>query len=111
MFDMIRTRRESEKKEERHDLFSQLLDASEAETEDGLPQITDRELVGMLTLPLYTFYAGLPSLARQYLHISPCRGFLLSFSYPYTYPADRYCSSIGPRGQSKRFILYLRMKP
>lgn len=50
MFDMIRARRESEKKEERYDLFSQLLDASQAETEDGMPQITDRELVGMLTL-------------------------------------------------------------
>ncbi|EIM88971.1 cytochrome P450 [Stereum hirsutum FP-91666 SS1] len=46
MFDMIRARRESEKKEERYDLFSQLLDASQVETEDGMPQITDRELVG-----------------------------------------------------------------
>lgn len=48
MFDMIKKRRESEKKEERYDLFSQLLDASEAETADGMPQITDRELVGMV---------------------------------------------------------------
>lgn len=46
MFDMIRARRESEKKEERYDLFSQLLDASEAETAEGMPQISDRELVG-----------------------------------------------------------------
>lgn len=50
MFDMITARRESEKKEERYDLFSQLLDASHAEMEDGMPQITDRELVGMSNL-------------------------------------------------------------
>ena len=50
MFDMIKKRRESEKKEERYDLFSQLLDASESETMDGMPQISDRELVGMVIL-------------------------------------------------------------
>ncbi|KAJ7917508.1 cytochrome P450 [Mycena leptocephala] len=46
MFDMIKARRESEKKEERYDLFSQLLDASQEETEDGAAQVSDRELVG-----------------------------------------------------------------
>lgn len=58
MFDMIRARRESEKKEERYDLFSQLLDASQAETEDGMPQITDRELVGMLTFLYHALETG-----------------------------------------------------
>ncbi|KAF8142663.1 cytochrome P450 [Mycena galopus ATCC 62051] len=46
MFDMIKARRESEKKEERYDLFSQLLDASQEGTEDGGAQMSDRELVG-----------------------------------------------------------------
>ncbi|KAJ6474842.1 cytochrome P450 [Mycena sanguinolenta] len=46
MFDMIKARRESEKKEERYDLFSQLLDASQEGTEDGGTQMSDRELVG-----------------------------------------------------------------
>lgn len=58
MFDMIRARRESEKKEERYDLFSQLLDASQAETEDGMPQITDRELVGMLIFLYHALETG-----------------------------------------------------
>ncbi|KAJ6462196.1 cytochrome P450 [Mycena sanguinolenta] len=46
MFDMIKARRESDKKEERYDLFSQLLDASQEGTEDGGAQMSDRELVG-----------------------------------------------------------------
>ncbi|KAJ7807793.1 cytochrome P450 [Mycena leptocephala] len=46
MFEMIKARRESEKKEERYDLFSQLLDASQEGTEDGAAQMSDRELVG-----------------------------------------------------------------
>lgn len=41
---MIRTV-ESDK-EERHDLFSRLLNASQAETADAMPPITERELVG-----------------------------------------------------------------
>lgn len=49
MFDMIKARREAEKKEERFDLFSQLLEASQEEGENGMPLITDRELVGAFT--------------------------------------------------------------
>lgn len=45
MSDMIKERRESEKKEERYDLFSSLLDASEAEG-DGELKLTDTELMG-----------------------------------------------------------------
>ncbi|KAJ7340865.1 cytochrome P450 [Mycena albidolilacea] len=46
MFDMIKARKESERKEERYDLFSQLLDASQDGTEDGGAQMSDRELIG-----------------------------------------------------------------
>lgn len=45
MSDMIKQRRESEFKEERYDLFSSLLDASEAEAEGEL-KLTDEELMG-----------------------------------------------------------------
>ncbi|KAJ7273851.1 cytochrome P450 [Mycena rebaudengoi] len=50
MFDIIKARRESEKKEERYDLFSQLLDASQEETEHGGAQMSDRELVGNIVI-------------------------------------------------------------
>lgn len=81
MFDMIRARRESEKKEERYDLFSQLLDASEAETAEGLPQISDRELVGTLlslcldstsSCPENVAAADLGLDSRQHLHFLTC---------------------------------------
>jgi cytochrome P450 len=45
MQDMIRDRRNAEKKEEGDDLFSNLLDASEAET-DTVLKLTDTELMG-----------------------------------------------------------------
>ena len=45
MMEMIRERRNSEKKEERYDLFSSLLDASD-DTSDGEVALTDSELVG-----------------------------------------------------------------
>ncbi|CAL1699322.1 unnamed protein product [Somion occarium] len=45
MMDMINARRSSEKKEERYDLFSSLLDASEGNF-DGESKLTDRELLG-----------------------------------------------------------------
>lgn len=41
---MIHARKTAEKKEERYDLFSSLLDASEEEDDAAL---TDRELLGM----------------------------------------------------------------
>ena len=47
MREMIRTRRESEKKEERYDLFSSLLDANADENADGEPALSDRELIGV----------------------------------------------------------------
>ena len=46
MLEMIRTRRESEKKEERYDLFSSLLDANEDE-EDSAAKLSDDALLGM----------------------------------------------------------------
>lgn len=45
MLEMIRSRRNSEKKEERYDLFSSLLDASE-DTSDGEAKLADEELLG-----------------------------------------------------------------
>lgn len=44
MLEMIDNRRNAEKKEERYDLFSSLLDASEED--DGPAKLTDRELLG-----------------------------------------------------------------
>ena len=44
MLEMIHARKTAEKKEERYDLFSSLLDASEEEDDAAL---TDRELLGM----------------------------------------------------------------
>ena len=45
MREMIQGRRSVEKKEERYDLFSSLLDANEDEA-DGQAKLTDRELLG-----------------------------------------------------------------
>ena len=45
MMEMCEARRASEKKQERHDLFSSLLDASDEEA-DGTAKLTDRELLG-----------------------------------------------------------------
>ncbi|KAJ3520439.1 hypothetical protein NM688_g9161 [Phlebia brevispora] len=45
MHEMIRERRSSEKKEERYDLFSSLLDANEVE-EEGQVKMVDTELIG-----------------------------------------------------------------
>lgn len=46
MREMIQARRQSEKKEERYDLFSSLLDAN-ADDSDGTPALEDKELIGM----------------------------------------------------------------
>ena len=45
MMEMIRARREAEKKEERYDLFSSLLDANEEET-DGQTRLSNSEVMG-----------------------------------------------------------------
>lgn len=45
MMEMIHTRKCSGEKEERYDLFSSLLDASEEES-DSQAKLTDRELLG-----------------------------------------------------------------
>ena len=45
---MIRERRHSEKKEERYDLFSSLLDANSDENCYGEQALSDRELIGNL---------------------------------------------------------------
>ena len=45
MLEMIHERRTAEKREERFDLFSSLLDANEIET-DGQAKLSDGELIG-----------------------------------------------------------------
>ena len=45
MLEMCAARRAVETKEEKHDLFSSLLDASDEETTGGI-KLTDRELLG-----------------------------------------------------------------
>ena len=49
MVEMVDTRRNAETKEERHDLFSGLLDASQGDLGGG-PAITEQELIGMCYL-------------------------------------------------------------
>ena len=46
MLEMIYERRSAEKKEERYDLFSSLLDANEQEPGEGEVKLSDRELIG-----------------------------------------------------------------
>ena len=46
MLEMIHERRSAEKKEERYDLFSSLLDANEQEPGEGEVKLSDRELIG-----------------------------------------------------------------
>lgn len=55
MLEMVHKRKKAEKKEERYDLFSSLLDASEDEA-DGQAKLTDRELLGssILSCSIYS---------------------------------------------------------
>lgn len=52
MHEMVNGRRNAEKKEERYDLFSSLLDASDTDS-DGKMKLTDQELLGK-RFALYT---------------------------------------------------------
>lgn len=45
MIEMIEERRGSEKKEQRYDLFTSLLDANEEES-DGITKLSDSEVMG-----------------------------------------------------------------
>jgi cytochrome P450 len=56
MQEMINTRKASEKKEERHDLFTLLLDANmeEDETGESPAKLTDSELIGMCDCCYYS---------------------------------------------------------
>lgn len=46
MFEMIESRRSAEKKEERSDLFSSLMDAADEDSLGSPNKLTDREIVG-----------------------------------------------------------------
>lgn len=50
MQEMIDERRKAEKKVERHDLFSSLLDANMSELQSGQVLLSDEELTGKLVL-------------------------------------------------------------
>ena len=73
MMEMIRERRNSEKKEERYDLFSSLLDASD-DTSDGEVALADSELVGssnhLQQLTNGTYWVS--HHIRQHFHFSCC---------------------------------------
>ena len=72
MLEMIHKRRNAEKKEERYDLFSSLLDASEDET-DGQTKLTDRELLGSHLLLFYNVYMSQTEINnRQYFYLPAC---------------------------------------
>jgi hypothetical protein len=51
MVEMVNVRRNADVKEERHDLFSGLLDAAQGDL-DGGPAITEQELIGKVTISL-----------------------------------------------------------
>ena len=57
MFEMIESRRKAEKKEERSDLFSSLMDAADEDAMGSVNKITDRELVGNIFIFLYVLYS------------------------------------------------------
>ena len=71
---MIDERKTREKKDERHDLFSLLLDASEAET-DGKQKLIDSDIIGLfiykyltsLTHPQQAIYSSSYSLDMRYV--------------------------------------------
>lgn len=67
MREMINSRRSSEKKDERHDLLSSLLDASEDGT-DGQSKITDEELLGKFS-PLNSLRTIDAFHGREHIHL------------------------------------------
>lgn len=79
MMEMVNNRRNAEKKEERYDLFSSLLDASEDDL-DGQTKLTDRELLGKAHQ--YSRSSTLTNgLYRKYLHFLTCRCVLCLKAY------------------------------
>ena len=72
MRDMIKERRDAEKKEERDDLFSSLLDASEAEADAQL-KLSDTELVGQCQNYYFCIInCMLKPIYRKHLHLPHC---------------------------------------
>lgn len=72
MLEMIQIRRVAEKRVERYDLFSSLLDANE-EPEEGQIALTDRELIGNCTmLWLRTIRSPSHPIGRQHVHLPSC---------------------------------------
>ena len=73
MLEMVEARRNADKVEERYDLFSGLLDATQDRT-DGESALTDEELIGgIYTSPSLSSVGGcLICLPRKRVHISSC---------------------------------------
>jgi hypothetical protein len=69
MVEMVDARRGAEIKEERHDMFSNLLDAAH-DNPDGSVSITEDELVGKCDCRTMLHYSH--SFPRQYVHLTPC---------------------------------------
>lgn len=69
MTEMIEERQAAERKEARYDLFSSLLDANDADSDEA--KLSVSELIGMLSTPSQDFEMSLMH-GRQYLHIFDC---------------------------------------
>jgi hypothetical protein len=68
MLEMIHARRSSEK-EDRHDLFSSLLDASEQEGENlapGAVKLQDSELIGLFSSSFFRLFTKIILVCRKY---------------------------------------------
>ena len=72
MVEMVDARRGAEIKEERHDMFSNLLDAAH-DNPDGSVSITEDELIGkcQLSCHIAVMKRALARFHRQYVHLTP----------------------------------------
>lgn len=74
MIEMIEERRGSEKKEQRYDLFTSLLDANEEES-DGITKLSDSEVMGSFEIACVFFSSVLMlnQSSRQHLRVPHSR--------------------------------------
>jgi hypothetical protein len=71
MLEMANDRRNGDTKEERYDLFSGLLNASQEEPESG-PAISDQELMGKSSLSLRIPFWRCPYCIRKHVYLYYC---------------------------------------
>jgi hypothetical protein len=73
MQEMVEARKNAEEVEERHDLFSGLLDAAQDEPNDGAA-ISEEELIGEYNVyQVYIARKRLDCYSRKHVHLSPRR--------------------------------------